>query len=310
MSNDIRDIIERLAILEGRVTPTTVKSGLNPQQKEVPQLPALFKPKTQKILGGNPNAKNPMGGWLVGDSVENTKEMIDESHMSDVDQIMQDIGTGDIDIYDIYAHPKTPEEEYASKIVNRMYDDVTIDRGLHPDDDVEDILEIVADQIAQDFPADDLNESLANEEKLLDKVRDSLKDYLASVEEKYRDDNISKKAKDRDLGKRAKDRDLVAKAVNEDPTEEEPTNTDEVPTAPVIDPTYSEPSPGAVKTYTMEDGRAFEIIGEEATGFEIRHGNRSMPSRFKTIDEAELACKMYEARCRGAMESQDYVDEA
>ena len=230
MSNDIRDIIERLAILEGRVTPTTVKSGLNPQQQSVKQLPALFKPKTQKILGGNPNAKNPMGGWLVGDSVEREEEPLEEAKV--------------------------------------------------------------------------------DEEKLLDKVRDSLKDYLASVEEKYRDDSISKQAKDRDLGKRAKDRDLVAKEVNEDPTEEEPANTDEVPTAPIQNTTYSEPGPSAIKTYTMEDGRVCEIHGDEATGFEIRHGNRSMPSRFKTIDEASLALEMYQARCRANNQSGDYIDEA
>ena len=230
MSNDIRDIIERLAILEGRVTPTTVKSGLNPEQKSVKQLPALFKPKTQKILGGNPDAKNPLGGWLVGDSVEREEEPLEEAKV--------------------------------------------------------------------------------DEEKLLDKVRDSLKDYLASVEEKYRDDSISKRAKDRDLGKRAKDRDLVAKELDEDPTEEEPANTDQVPTAPIQNTTYSEPSPSAIKTYTMEDGRMCEIHGDEATGFEIRHGNRSMPSRFKTIDEASLALEMYQARCRARNESNDYIDEA
>ena len=230
MSNDIRDIIERLAILEGRVTPTTVKSGLNPEQKSVKQLPALFKPKTQKILGGNPNAKNPLGGWLVGDSVEREEEPLEEAKV--------------------------------------------------------------------------------DEEKLLDKVRDSLKDYLASVEKKYHDDSISKKAKDRDLGKKAADKDLVAKELDEDPTEEEPANTDEVPTAPVVNPTYSEPAPGAVKTYTMEDGRVCEIHGNEATGFAIRHGNRSMPSRFKTIDEASLALEMYQARCRARNESNDYIDEA
>ena len=230
MSNDIRDIIERLAILEGRVTPTTVKSGLNPEQKSVKQLPALFKPKTQKILGGDPDAKNPLGGWLVGDSVEREEEPLEEAKV--------------------------------------------------------------------------------DEEKLLDKVRDSLKDYLASVEKKYHDDSISKKAKDRDLGERAKDKDLVAKEVNEDPTQEEPANTDEVPTAPVVDPTYSEPAPGAVKTYTMEDGRVCEIHGDEATGFAIRHGNRSMPSRFKTIDEASLALEMYQARCRANNQSNDYIDEA
>ena len=48
MSNDIRDILARLDVLENQLTPTGVKHGLNPQQKSVPQLPALFKPKQDR----------------------------------------------------------------------------------------------------------------------------------------------------------------------------------------------------------------------------------------------------------------------
>lgn len=232
MSNDIRDIIKRLAILEGRVTPTTVKSGLNPQQKEVPQLPALFKPKHISVLGAKTDPEHPMKDYAVGAS---------ESEESE-----------------------------------------------------EDVLE----------------EAKVEEEKLLDKVKKSLTDYLTSVADQYRDDSISKKAADKDLGERAKDRDLVTKELDEDPTEEEPANTDEVPTAPVVNPTYSVSSPGAVKTYTMEDGRVCEIHGDEGVGFAVKHGNNTLPSRFKSLNEAELACKMYEARCRCSNESADYVEEA
>lgn len=234
MSNNIRDIIERLAILEGRVTPTTVKSGLNPQQKSVPQLPALFKPKHISVLQNKTDPEHPMHGYMVGDSVENNEEPI--------------------------------EEEV-------------------------------------------LEEAKVDEEKLLDKVRDSLKDYLASVEKKYHDDSISKKAKDRDLGERAKDKDLVAKELDEDPTEELPANTDQVPTAPVVNPTYSEPSPGSVKTLTMEDGRICEIHGGQSTGFEIRYGNRRLPSKFKTLEQAEMAVEMFNARSRRNNMSADYVEE-
>jgi hypothetical protein len=46
----------------------------------VPQLPALFRPKTQKILGGNPNAKNPMSGYMVGsgEGVDPANEMVED----------------------------------------------------------------------------------------------------------------------------------------------------------------------------------------------------------------------------------------
>ena len=61
-------IVERLAILEGRVTPTSVKSGLNKQQQSVPQLPALFKPKNISVLRSKTDPKHPMSGYAVGGS--------------------------------------------------------------------------------------------------------------------------------------------------------------------------------------------------------------------------------------------------
>ncbi len=199
MSNDIRDIIERLAVLEGRITPVDVKHGLNADQKSVKQLPALFKPKDiSPTLSKTPYQKHPMDGWLVGEEMsdeEADKEVI-ESAMGNIDYLMQEIGAGEVDIYDIYANPKTEEERYASKIVNRMYNDVAINYRLHPDDNFEEILDIVADQIAHDYPMDNtLSEAKVDEEKLLDKVKKSLTDYLASIEDKYKDADIKEKKK-------------------------------------------------------------------------------------------------------------------
>jgi hypothetical protein len=78
--NNIYTIVEKLAILESRITPASVTNGLNAQQKSVPQLPALFRPKTQKILGGDPNAKNPMSGYMVGsgESADPANEMVED----------------------------------------------------------------------------------------------------------------------------------------------------------------------------------------------------------------------------------------
>jgi hypothetical protein len=54
----------------------------------------------------------------------------------------------------------------------------------------------------------------------------------------------------------------------------------------------------------------FEIHGNERTGFEIRHGNRTMKSRFKNIDEAAMAIEMFRARQKKDNQSQDYIEEA
>ena len=72
MSNDIKIILDRLALVEAKISPAMPKiSGLNSQQKSVGQLPALFKPKSASpVLGSRTDPKNPFGGKLVGDSVE------------------------------------------------------------------------------------------------------------------------------------------------------------------------------------------------------------------------------------------------
>jgi len=217
----IYSLVEKLAILEGRITPTSVKKGLNPQQKSVNQLPALFKPKNiSPVLTSRDYPKNPMDGYLVGE-VEVTEDM-------------------------------------------------------------------------------------------LDKVKKSFADYLQSVEDKIRDDrDLGSPAKNKDIQDRKPDTvELVIKAVKEDPTQEEPSGTDQMPDMPDINPTLPESAP--IKTVTMEDGRLCEIHGNEHTGFEIRHGNRRLKSRFENLQHAEMALEMFMARCRGAQQDQsaDYIDEA
>jgi hypothetical protein len=67
MSDDIRDILGKLqTITEAKTTPVAVKQGLNPQQKSVKQMPALFQPKSIKVLGTKTDPKHPAAGYFVG----------------------------------------------------------------------------------------------------------------------------------------------------------------------------------------------------------------------------------------------------
>lgn len=223
--NDIYSIVERLAILEGRITPTNVKHGLNTQQKSVPQMPALFKPKTQKILGGNPNAKNPMSGYAVGgceEEVESDKEMAEDASMT--------------------------------------WD------GVSPD--------------TKEFTSEDV----------LEKVKKSFTDFVKEIEKIQDSDIKDKKKEDSDLRAKDKtDRDLYPKQVAENDT--------------------NLPEAAPVKTITNECG-LWEMHGDEHTGFAIRHGNRQLPTRFKNLDEAEMALEMFMTRRKKHDEAQDYIDEA
>jgi len=152
----------------------------------------------------------------------------------------------------------------------------------------------------------ELEEAVANED-VLDKVKSSFSDYLKSIEDKYKDSHLKDKAKDRDIGTKDKtDRDLIAKEDSElgaalsgvIPAEQ-----------PAGEPGVSIKEDTLVKTITNECG-LWEVHGNEKSGFEIRHGNRRLPTRFKNLDEAEMALEMFNARRRKSDEAADYIDEA
>ena len=179
--DDIYSIVERLAILEGRITPSTVKHGLNSQQRSVPQMPALFRPKTQRILGGDPDAKNPMSGYAVGGC--------EESAMAE----------------DVLGH-----------------------------------------------------------------VKKSLTDYLKTLEDEIKSDTDlkDKTTGDSDIkDKRPDHRDLRPRDITP-----------------------------AARVFEMATGAACEIHGNDDEGYEIRHGDRSLPTRFTDMKHAEMALEMYNAR--------------
>ena len=78
---------------------------------------------------------------------------------------------------------------------------------------------------------------------------------------------------------------------------------------PAGEPGVSIKEASPVKTITNESG-LWEVHGDEHTGFEIRHGNRRLPTRFKNLDDAEMALEMFNARQRKRDEAADYIDEA
>jgi len=398
MSNDIRNIIERLAILEGRITPVDVKHGLNADQKAAKQLPALFKPRDiSPTLSKKPYQKHPMDGWLVGEEEETDEAVVMAKNLSihdpegerfanpdaeaDVnvaakwkevnksggapmpgwvagypktdnksnttskttntttsapnEKFMGPADVVDVDAKEVkealaklLAHAGVKEgnipdripstldvinyKDYVSQMKKEFGDEWTPDPEPMKPYDTKNLGQVQYSQppVEEDEDTEIVKEAKVDEEKLLDKVKKSLTDYLASVEEKLEkkiDRELGEKPADHDLGEKSKkDRDLVAKELEEDPTEEDPVI--QAGTTPLQDPTYAESA--CVKSVALDDGAIFEIHGDEHSGFEIRHGNRSMKSRFKNIDEATSAIEMFRARQQKNNQSQDYVDEA
>ncbi len=78
MRNDIRSILDRLATVEGKLTPG---------QQRVPQLPALFRPRHIRALGAKTDPAHPMDGYMVGDSVEPHRTALEEA-MAEIEEDM------------------------------------------------------------------------------------------------------------------------------------------------------------------------------------------------------------------------------
>ena len=101
MTVDIRNILERItAIEQGKTTPAVVKHGLNAQQKSVPQLPALFKPKGIKVLNAKTDPKHPMAGYAVGTGESAVPKMSSlEEAMAQVEEDMLGKVKADLNSY-------------------------------------------------------------------------------------------------------------------------------------------------------------------------------------------------------------------
>ena len=75
-------------------------------------------------------------------------------------EVMRRIVSGELDAYDVLNTPNGEMEQAASEILQQKYEDVAQDHQLHPDDDFEEILDLVVDQLADEYGA---NESVATE---------------------------------------------------------------------------------------------------------------------------------------------------
>jgi len=147
-------------------------------------------------------------------------------------------------------------------------------------------------------------------EDILATVKKSLEDYLKSIDDIEKiDTDLKKKLKgDTDIKKKEKkDRDLVSKKVWEEPAQENPVQQPK--SEPMINNTYSNnlELESAIKSHRFDDGKIFEVVGNENTGFHIRHNNRISPSKFRTFTEADTALELFKNRVRPSC--QDYKEE-
>jgi hypothetical protein len=146
------------------------------------------------------------------------------------------------------------------------------------------------------------------DEDMLSRVKQDLGQYLDYLERK-KDHDIKDKKKhlERQATAKVQDRN-PAKPGDQDKYDEnqEPMMSGTAQMSPV-----SVGECNYVKTIALEDGAEFECWEHPESGIEVRHGDRVLPSRFRSMDDAEMAVNMFGAHRKHQPQdpSSDYLEE-
>jgi len=246
MSNDIRDILQRLtAVEEGKLSPVSVKNGLTQQQDRVPQLPALFRPKKISVLGSNTDPEHPMKGYAVGANESKLAETMAEIEEDMLNRVKKDL-----------AH-------YLDHISHKKYDDGRRDPDATPN-----------------------------------------LDRITKKEKLYRD-MIEKAVDAIDAADAVEEIDAVAE---NDYELTDPSTVHDVEDQ--VDAKLGQPQQ-PVQVMEIGPGSVFEVYETEHGDFEIRRGSRTLPTRFTSRNDADIAMQLYRSHHNNKMKnsSADYIEE-
>lgn len=143
------------------------------------------------------------------------------------------------------------------------------------------------------------------EEDMLSRVKRDLNQYLDKLEKKV---HIDRALKDKAV-------DAVERGQAEEEIEENDYELTEPETVHDVedkaDVAAAQPQ-APVQTETLDDGTVFEIHGDDDQGYEIRHGDRALRSRFQNRADAGMAIQLFGARRKAQQKqdlSQDYIQE-
>jgi hypothetical protein len=315
MSNDIRSILDRLATVEGK---------LSPAQQKVPQLPALFKPRHIRALGAKTDPAHPMDGYMVGDSVEPRRTALEEA-MAEIEE-------------DMISKVKKDLTTYLDKLekkvsINRDLKDKAKDavEKRQPEEDLDEFAPVGGDDREPD--EEEILRQLAAQwwngtEQQMAKAQNTLAAmgweigqdesgdddagvFVIRAGDENGDSYMAFNHSDLDLNEEI-DTDPAAMQGPSDPLDSETAHSIELGVANKLSAPQAPQAPQA--TFEMADGIALECWGNDNSGYELRHGEKRLPSRFKSLDDAGMAVKLYQARKKQQQRpeqdpSQDYIEE-
>ena len=309
MSNDIRSILDRLATVEGR---------LSPAQQKVPQLPALFKPRHIRALGSKTDPAHPMDGYMVGDSIEPQRTALEEA-MAEIEEDMLSKVKKDLTTYLDRLEKKVAVsrdlKDKAVDAVEKGKAEEDLDEFASPgsDDREPDEEEILRQLAAQWWNGTE--QQMAKAQNTLaamgweigpdESGDDDAGVYVYRIGDEDGRDTIAFAHSDLDLNEEI-DTDPAAMQGPSDPGDTEVAHAAELDVAKTLG------APQApVATFEMADGTSIECHGDDNSGYEIRHGQRALPSRFRSLDDAGMAVKLYQARKQKQQRNSDadYIEE-
>jgi hypothetical protein len=312
MSNDIRSILDRLATVEGR---------LSPAQQKVPQLPALFKPKHIRALGAKTDPAHPMDGYMVGDSVEPRRTALEEA-MAEIEEDMLSKVKKDLTTYLDKLEKKVAVsrdlKDKAQDAVQKGQAEEDLDEfapvgGDDREPDEEEILRQLAahwwngteQQMAK---AQNTLAAMGWEIGPDESGDDDAGVYVYRIGDEDGRDTVAFAHSDLDLNEEI-DTDPAAIQGPSDPGDTEVAHAAELD----VDDKLSAPQ-APVATFEMDDGIALECWGNDNQGYELRRGKQALPSKFKNLDHAGMAVKLYQARKKRQQRpeqdlGQDYIEE-
>jgi hypothetical protein len=252
MSNDIRSLLQKLSVLEAKITPVSVSHGLNKQQQSVPQLPALFKPKDiSTVLSKKKDPKHPAAGYMVGGESREPRASLAET-MADIEE-------------DMLSKVKRDFVDYLDSLRDRHQDELK-------DRDTKDSVLKSRDQKDRSFTPRDSKVSETDQDTATGPYSATLSTPDGATPPHPADSEVGHEIGDKLAA------DLTA-------------------------------ANSPVKTMTMEDGAVLEIHGDEDQGFTIHHGQRQLPHRFRNIDHADMAVRLFQKRRAQQDPAQDYIEE-
>jgi hypothetical protein len=308
MSNDIRSILDRLATVEGR---------LSPAQQKVPQLPALFKPRHIRALGSKTDPAHPMDGYMVGDSVEPTRTALEEA-MAEIEEDMISKVKKDLTQYLDRLEKKVSvnrdlKDKAKDAVQKRQPEEIEEFAPVGGDDREPDEEEILRQLAAQWWNGTE--QQMAKAQNTLAAMgweigTDESGDEDAGVfviraGDEHGNSYIAFNHSDLDLNEEI-DTDPAAMSGPSDPLDTETAHSAELDAETALD---APQAPTA--TFEMDDGKSLGCYGDDNQGYESRHGERALPSRFKSLDDAGMAVKLYQARRQAQQRDSntDYIEE-